>query len=313
MKFKCPKPANSAFSLIELMIVIAIIGILVAVALPQFTSMTEDAKRSKAKQDCQTIVDAINKFNNIEKTRLTNLGQLKGKYIANLDTLRDPWGKSYCIDTMAGNVLSFGPDAKHSKKRDKTWDDDVSIQYIGALTLLDAYICINPENLPDTEAYDILLLKFNKPLKSADSSEIEIDFSAATSAQNEYNPSKSTVDDDAKNGKIFRWYMGSTKNFMKGDSPLKENAMVKCKIASPGDELYCKLPIGATGTITTNYLINITGSKSSPNPFFKTMDDIGAESSGAACKIKKYDSMPPEYDQITAYQSEKENVIIYLQ
>ncbi len=302
---------KSGFSLIELMIVIAIIGILVAVALPQFAKMSEDAKRSKAKQDCQVIVDAINKFNNLEKAKLSSLSQLKGKYISNLDTLKDPWGKAYAIDTGAGIVLSFGPDGKHSAKRDKTWNDDVSLQFIGPLTLTGAMLAVNPENLPDEEAFDILILKFNRSLKPIQAGEIEIDFSSATSAMNDI--SNSSSDSDAKAGKIFRWYEKNPKNFLKGDSPIKKNFIAKCKLSYPGDELYCRFPEGSFGQLSTNFFINITGSKNDPNPIFFAEDGSAAESAGACCQLKKYDGMPPDYAMIDNYMGNKKPNIIVLQ
>ena len=106
---------RKGFSLIELMIVIAIIGILVAVALPQFAAMTEDAKKTKAKQDCDTICQAIQKYNSLEGAQVEQLMDLKGKYLTNIDTLKDPWGNSYQIDVIAGAVYSKGPDGQDNK------------------------------------------------------------------------------------------------------------------------------------------------------------------------------------------------------
>ena len=300
------------FSLIELMIVIVIIGILVAVALPQFLSMNEDAKRSKAKQDCQTIVDAINKFNNLEKTGLSKLSQLKGKYIANLDTLRDPWGRPYAIDATAGMVLSFGPDGKHDVKQKETLNDDISIQYMGALTLTDAYIVVNPENSEEDAAYDLLLLKFNRTLKPSPTEEVELDFSSTTAALNDFDPSSSS-DGDAKEGRIFRWYEGGAKNFKKGESPFKSNISAKCKIAAPGDTVYFKFPLGSSGQISTNFFINITGSKNNPNPFFAAEDGSRAEAAGSCCRIKKYDGLPPDFERVENFPGLNKNNVFFLQ
>lgn len=300
------------FSLIELMIVIAIIGILVAVALPQFSAMTEDAKRSKARQDCQTIAEAIHKFNNIEKTKLTSINQLKGKYIMNLDTLKDPWGHSYALNLAAGLVVCTGPDGRHSLKRDKTWNDDITVVFVGPLTITDVRLESNPDNLPPDLAYDIIHFYFNRVLTTKATDEIEIDFSAVTAASKDMQSNK-TSDPDALAGKVFRWYEGRGRAFMAGDSPIKINSIAKCKIAIPGDELVCKLPPGSSGQLSTNYWINLTGAKNNPNPVLKSEDDVGAEACGSPCAIKKFDGVSVDFDQVSKYDSDESKKVVIVQ
>lgn len=113
---------NRAFSLIELMIVVAIIGILVAVALPQFTAMADEAKMAKSRQDIETIVKALARFNSMESRKAETLYDLRGKYLVKLPT--DPWGGDYYLDPVTGVVGSAGPDGRRMSR------DDIVINYL---------------------------------------------------------------------------------------------------------------------------------------------------------------------------------------
>ncbi len=53
---------NKAFTLIELLVVVLIIGILAAVALPQYTKTVERAKASEAQITLKAMVDSLQRF-----------------------------------------------------------------------------------------------------------------------------------------------------------------------------------------------------------------------------------------------------------
>lgn len=98
----------SGFSLIELMIVVAILGILVSVALPEFKSMTDEAKTSKVKEGLKVLNDAVIRFRNNENKEPDTLQALVPKYMSALPA--DPWGNQFYIDPDYFLVGSSGAD-----------------------------------------------------------------------------------------------------------------------------------------------------------------------------------------------------------
>jgi len=82
---------------------------------PGFETIKTDAKNDRAKQDCDTLVMCIQKYNSLEGSIVQDqfMSELKGKYITNIDRLKDPWGNRYQNDPKKGIVYSTGPDGEH--------------------------------------------------------------------------------------------------------------------------------------------------------------------------------------------------------
>lgn len=55
MNVSLKKPAQSAFSLVEMLVVIAVIGIMAAIAVPQIGRINDAAKESKDRRNAQNI------------------------------------------------------------------------------------------------------------------------------------------------------------------------------------------------------------------------------------------------------------------
>lgn len=130
-------------TLIEVMMVVIILGILVALVVPQFTGRTEQARRAAARADIEAnIATALEMYfldngtyptseqGLIALTREPDVPPLprswQGPYLKKNTTFNDPWGEAYVYvspgdhNPESYDLSSSGPDGQ------KGGDDDIT-------------------------------------------------------------------------------------------------------------------------------------------------------------------------------------------
>ena len=107
MNIKINRSLSAAFTLVEIMVVVIIIGILAATIIPQFIGTTQDAKISAAKSQVSELESAVERFY-VQMDRYPTAEEglkalveapagdeqkWRGPYIKTLRN--DPWGNPY--------------------------------------------------------------------------------------------------------------------------------------------------------------------------------------------------------------------------
>jgi general secretion pathway protein G len=113
------KRGERGFTLVELMIVMTIIGILSAIAIPSFIQSVKKAKEAALKEDLHTMRMAIDSYTDKEKAPqslddLVQSGYLKSMPIDPMTSRSDTWITGMSDTLMDINETQGGIDDVHS-------------------------------------------------------------------------------------------------------------------------------------------------------------------------------------------------------
>jgi general secretion pathway protein G len=131
-----------AFTLIELLLVLVILGVLAAIVVPKFAGRTEQARNTAAKtqiSNFETALDAFEVDNGYYPKGKNGLNDLvvqpkdapnwRGPYLKQESIPNDPWGQAYIYDcpgkhnASTYDIMSMGPDGRVGGDDDITsWD-----------------------------------------------------------------------------------------------------------------------------------------------------------------------------------------------
>jgi len=132
----CPGEDSSAFTLIELLIVIAIIAVLAGLAFPAIQGAMGSAKKSQARNDVNQLASAIKAFQ-LEYGRLpsTKAGNSDDNPAANKDVIRVLIGSNTTLNPK--NIVFFEPKMPSEGKKggltNGSYQDPWGVDYIFAL------------------------------------------------------------------------------------------------------------------------------------------------------------------------------------
>jgi general secretion pathway protein G len=138
--FRRTHRVENAFTLIELLLVLVILGVLAALVVPRFTNRSQQARETAAKADISSLETALNAFeidNGRFPTADENLKALtqapptaqswRGPYLQR-EVPTDPWGKPYVYkfpgqrNPSGFDLLSLGPDGREGNDDIGNWN-----------------------------------------------------------------------------------------------------------------------------------------------------------------------------------------------